>query len=125
MSSQLDQVRAELAAIHDELLSIPGDDYARRVELQDRRNHLRALSAELTEPLPGPARQTLLADFERLHRARDHILELTLGPVSESIGDAGLSYALTTAINDAIAQGMGIDEIEKQIRTVLGQLRAR
>src|SRR5690606_3854104 len=30
----LDEVRAELAAIHEELLTLPTDDYSRRVELQ-------------------------------------------------------------------------------------------
>lgn len=122
-SPSLDEVRAELAAIHDELLRLPADDYTRRVELQDRRNQLRALSHDLARKLPEPARQSLVAEFERLAKARDHILDQLLSPSGESVGDAGVSPAMTRIINDAIESGLGLDEIERQIKSILKRLR--
>lgn len=122
-SLSLDEIRTELAAIHDELLTLAGDDFGRRVELHDRRNHLRALSGKLADQLPGPTREVLVAAFERLNRARDAILDQRMAPGSESVGDAGIPQRVTDAINAAIDEGMGLDEIEGQIRVVLDSLR--
>lgn len=123
LPNSLDEIRAELAAIHDELLALPPSDYSRRVELADRRNQLRARSRELAEALDSPARETLIAEFERLSRLRDWILDQRLSPASESIGDAGISSLVSEAINTAIEKGLGLDEVESQIRTVLDRLR--
>lgn len=119
----LDEIRTELAAIHEELLILDPDDFSRRVELHDRRNDLRALSAELAQQLPGPTRAVLLAAFDRLNRARDHILDTRMSPGSESVGDAGIPQHMTDAINAAIDAGMGLEEIEGQLRMVTNRLR--
>ena len=121
----LDEVRSELAAIHEELLKTPGNDFSRRVELQDRRNALRALSSELAGDLPPDVRESLLAAFDRLSRTRDDILNQRISPASESVGDAGISPLISAAINAAIERGLGLDEVEEQIRQVVEQLRAR
>lgn len=119
----LDEVRAELAAIHEELLTLPTDDYSRRVELQDRRNELRALSHDLTRQLPESARNALTAEFQRLAKERDRILNQLLSPTGESVGDTGVSEKMTRAINAAIESGLGLDEIERQIKHILDRLR--
>ncbi len=121
-SMSLDEVRAELAAIHEELVDLPAEDFARRVALQDRRHHLRALSHELTSELPEGARHALVAEFDRLSRTRDRILQHRLIHHPESVGDAGLSSIFTDAVNSAIEHGMGLEDIEKQIRSVLERL---
>lgn len=119
----LDDVRSELADIHEELFDLPADDFTRRVELQDRRNRLRALSRDLAADLPPPARDALVAEFERLSRARDRILEQRLMHHPESVGDAGLSSSFTDAVNSAIERGLGLDEIQSQIHSILERLR--
>jgi|GEM_PF-2500028 len=119
----LDEVRAELAAIHEELLTLPTDDYSRRVELQDRRNELRALSHDLTRELPESARNALTAEFQRLAKERDRILNQLLSPTGESVGDTGVPEQMTRAINAAIESGLGLDEIEREIRRILDRLR--
>lgn len=118
----LDDVRNELAAIHEELFDLPADDFTRRVELQDRRNDLRALSRDLAGDLPPAARDALVAEFERLSRARDRILEQRLMHHPESVGDAGLSSTFTHAVNSAIESGLGLDEIQRQIHSILERL---
>lgn len=118
----LDDVRSELAAIHEELFELPADDFTRRVELQDRRNEMRALSRDMAGELPPAARDALVAEFERLSRARDRILKLRLMHHPESVGDAGLSSAFTDAVNSAIESGLGLDEIQRQIHSILEQL---
>lgn len=118
----LDEVRAELAAIHEELLALPSDAFERRVELQNRRNELRALSHDLTRHLPDSARTALTAEFERLAKERDRILDRHVAP-SESIGDAGVSMQMAQAINAAIDSGYDLEEVERQIRQILDRLR--
>ncbi len=120
--STLDEIRRELAAIHEELLTLPADDFARRADLQDRRNALRALSRDLTRLLPDDARTTLEASFDRLARERDRILDRHVA-ASESIGDAGVSMQMAQAINDAIDAGFELDEVERQIKVILDRLR--
>lgn len=119
----LDEVRTELAAIHEELLTLPTDDYSRRVELQDRRNELRALSHDLTRQLPESARNALTAEFQRLAKERDRILNQLLSPTGESVGDTGVPEQMTRAINAAIESGLGLDEVEREIRRILDRLR--
>lgn len=125
MNAKLDEVRSELAAIHEELLALPADDFSRRVELQNRRNELRALSADLASDMPAEVRESLLAAFERLSRTRDAILDQHISPGSQSVGDAGIPPMLSAAINQAIEQGLGLDEVEEQIRRIVDQLRDR
>ncbi len=52
MELNLDQVRQELADIHEELFALPQDDFSRRVELKDRQHELRQMSARLVEGQP-------------------------------------------------------------------------
>lgn len=123
MELTLDQVREELAGIHDELLALPSDAFARRSELRERRNELRQLSHRLADGKPLHDSATLKAAFTRLQEVRDRLLESHVGFVSTSVGDAGISGEFTTAINKAIDAGTGIDEIEKRIKEILTQLR--
>jgi septation ring formation regulator EzrA len=121
MEPTLDQVRQELADIHDELLQLPADDFARRAELHSRQNELRQLSAKLVDGLPLHDAAVLKAAHERLQAVRDHLIEERLG-ASSSGGDSvwgGISVALNKAIDD----GVGTAEIEQRLKEIVDQLR--
>ena len=121
MKPTLDQVRQELADIHDELLELPADDFDRRAELKSRQNELRQLSGRLVDGLPLHDAATLKAAYERLQVVRDHLIEERLG-ASSSGGDSvwgGIGIALNRAIDD----GIGTAEIEERIKEILEQLR--
>lgn len=47
MDANLDSVRRELADIHDQLLALPADDFAKRSELKEPQNELRQLSHQM------------------------------------------------------------------------------
>lgn len=123
MEPNLDQVRQELADIHDELLALPPDAYDRRTQLQQRQRELRQLSHELVdgEPLHDAAR--LKAAYKRLQKTRDRLLKKHMQFVSTEAGDAGITGELTTTINRAIDAGMGIDEIEARLKEIIDQMR--
>jgi hypothetical protein len=122
MEPNLDQVREELAAIHDELLGLPVDDFDRRAELKSRQNELRQLSAKLVEGLPLHDAATLKAAYERLHSVRDHLIEERLG-ASSSGGDS-VWGGISVALNRAIDEGVGTAEIERRLKEILGQLQS-
>lgn len=124
MEMNLDQVRTELAQIHDELLQIPADDFARRVELQERQNELRQLSRKLIEKEPVHNRAALEAAYARLEELRDHLLDRHVSPFySTSVGDAGIESTFTDAVNKAMDAGDGLDEVEARIQEILDQMR--
>lgn len=61
MEPTLDQVRQELADIHDSLLSTAPDDLTTRSQLEDRQNELRQLSSKHIEGEPLHDRAALKA----------------------------------------------------------------
>ena len=66
----------------------------------------------------------LKAAFDRLHTARDRLLDQHLSYLSTSPGDAGVEADFTATVNKAMDAGMGLDEIESQLKTVIRQLRS-
>lgn len=125
MEPTLDQVRAELAEIYEELLSLPADDYEKRAELRERQNELRQLSHQLIEGEALYNEESLRAAYNRLHDVRDRLLEKHLSAGSAtSVGDAGVDGAFTSAINKAIDEGLGIDEVEARLQEIIGQMRS-
>ncbi len=125
MEPNLEQVRRELTDIHEELLALPTDDFARRSELKERQNELRQLSHKLLEGEPLHNAETLRAAFNRLQEVRDRLLEKRLSTgVATSIGDAGIDADFTSVVNKAIEAGIGIDEIEARMKEILEQLRS-
>jgi hypothetical protein len=124
MEQTLDQIRDELAAIHDELLELPVDDFSRRSELKDRRNELRQKSRQLAEGLPLHDKAALVAAFQRLEKERDRLLDTRLSVVGEGSGDAGIDNIFIGAVNKAIESGLGIDDIEKRLTEILQQMKS-
>ena len=124
MELNLDQVRQELADIHEELYALPQDDFSRRVELKDRQHALRQMSAKLVGDQPMHDAASLNAAHERLHKVRDKLLEKHLQLVSASGGDAGIDGVFTTTINSAMGRGMELDEIEEKLKEIIGQIRS-
>ncbi|MFQ5524184.1 MAG: hypothetical protein ACE5F5_11510 [Acidimicrobiia bacterium] len=120
----LDQVRAELAEIHEELLRLPPEDYARRSQLRERQQELRQLSHKLIEGMPLHDKEMLRAAFQRLSEVRDRLLEQHLSYASTSVGDAGIESEFTAAINKAMDAGLGVDEIEARLEEILEQLKS-
>ncbi|MEX2133416.1 MAG: hypothetical protein WEB67_04665 [Acidimicrobiia bacterium] len=124
MESTLDQVREELAAIHDELLVLPVDDFKGRSALKDRQQELRQLSHVMAEGLPMHNKEILVAEFKRLHQVRDRLLEERLSVTGEGVGDAGIDNMFINAVNAAIAAGAGLDEVEKRINEIIVQMKS-
>lgn len=125
MEPTLDQVRQELTDIHEELLSLPADDFERRVELKDRQNELRQLSHRLVEGQPLYDAEALRAAFNRLAALRDHLLEKRLSEsAATSVGDAGIESDFTSVVNKAIESGLGIDEVEARLKEIIEQMRS-
>lgn len=124
MEANLDQVREELAAIHDELLDLPADDYERRTGLRERQNELRQLSHQLVEGQPLHDAKALRTAFLRLEKVRDRLLEERLSVSGEGAGDAGIDNVFIGAVNRAIDSGIGIDEIEARLAEILQQMKS-
>lgn len=124
MEPTLDTVRRELADIHDELLSLPTDDFARRSALRERQNELRRLSHEMIDGEPLHDREVLKAAYKRLQEVRDRMLDLHLTHSSTSVGDAGIDGAFTDVINKAIDAGIGIEDVEARLREIIRQMRS-
>jgi hypothetical protein len=124
MEQTLDEVRDELAAIHDELLSLPPDAFDRRSELKDRQNTLRQKSHELADGLPLHDKASLIAAFDRLAKERDRLLATRLSVSGEGAGDAGIDNVFIGAVNTAIEAGVGIDDIEARLAEILRQMKS-
>ena len=124
MDMTLDQVRQELADIHDELLALPHDAFDRRSQLHDRQNELRQLSSQLVEGEPLHDAAVLKAAYQRLHDARDRVLNQRMQYVSTEAGDAGIAGEITTMINKAMEAGMGLDDIEARMKEIITQLKS-
>jgi hypothetical protein len=124
MDQTLDQVRDELAAIHDELLSLPTDDYGTRSALKERQNELRQTSHQMAEGVPLHDKEALIAAFKRLEKERDRLLATRLDVGGEGAGDAGIDNMFINAVNRAIESGVGIDDIEKRLAEILQQMKS-
>ncbi len=124
MEPTLDQVREELAAIHDRLLALPVDDFGGRSALKDRQQELRQLSHEMAKGLPMHSKEILVAEFNRLHHVRDRMLAERLSVTGEGAGDAGIDNMFINAVNKAIAAGAGLDEVEKRINKIILQMKS-
>lgn len=125
MEQTLDEVRSELAEIYEELLTLPADDFNRRAELKERQNELRQLSRDLIEGEALYSKDSLRSAYERLHSVRDRLLEQRLSSGSStSVGDAGIDGAFTIAINKAIDEGLGLDEVEARLQEIIQQMRS-
>ncbi|MEE8376707.1 MAG: hypothetical protein V3S26_10350 [Acidimicrobiia bacterium] len=122
MEPNLDQVRQELADIHDELLALPTDAFDRRSRLKDRQNELRQLSHRMVDGQPLHDAAHLKAAYDRLHAVRDHLLDDRIA--AASTGDSAVWGEISMSINSAIDAGIGTDEIERRLKEILGQLRS-
>jgi hypothetical protein len=120
MEPTLDQVRQELADIHDELLALPTDAFDRRSRLKDRQQELRQLSHKIVDEQELHDAAHLKAAYDRLHSVRDHLLEDRIG--AASTGDDAIWGEFSMGINKAIDAGVGTDEIESRLKEILGQL---
>ena len=121
MEPTLDQVRHELADIHDRLLELPQDAYAERAELKDRQNELRALSHEMVDSADMHDAAHLKAAYRRLEAVRDHLIDDQIS--GASVGDDAVWGELAMNVNRAIEAGSGVDEVEARLKEILGQLR--
>lgn len=118
----LDQVRRELADIHDQLLSLPADAFDQRAVLMDRQNALRQLSRRLLEEVPIENADILRAEFTRLQEVRDRLLEQRIS--GASIGGDALWGEFSLVINKAIDAGVGTDQIEARIKEIFDKIRS-
>jgi hypothetical protein len=124
MEPTLDQVREELASIHDQLLALPVEDFGGRSTLKDRQQELRQKSHEMAEGLPMHSKEILVAEFKRLQQVRDRLLDERLSVTGEGAGDAGIDNMFIQAVNRAIEAGAGLDEVEKRIHRIIVQMKS-
>jgi len=122
MEPTLDQVRQELADIHDQLLALPTDDFDQRSRLKDRQNELRQLSHHLVDGRSMHDAAALKAAYNRLAQVRDHLHDERLS--GSSIGDNAVWGELAMSINRAIDAGNGVDEVEVRLQEILAELRS-
>ncbi len=122
MEPTLDQVRQELADIHDELLELPADAYDRRSRLKDRQNELRQLSHRMVDDKELHDAAALKAAYNRLAQVRDHLHDERLS--GSSVGDDAVWGELAMGINNAIDAGNGVEEVEARLKEILTQLRS-
>ena len=123
MEPTLDEVRQELADIHEQLLDLPKDDFEGRAELRSRQHELRQKSHELADGLTTNDAATLKAAFNRLAQVRDHVLDQHLAYDATAAGVGGIEGNFLRLVNDAIDEGMGLDEVESRMQEILKQLR--
>ena len=121
MEQTLDQIRQELADIHDELLALPKDDFGRRSDLKDRQHELRQRSHQLVDQRSMHDAAALKAAYDRLAEVRDHLHDERLS--GSSMGDNAVWGELAMGINRAIDAGNGVDEVETRLQEILTQLR--
>ena len=114
MESNLDQVRQELADIHEQLINLPTDAFAQRSELRDRQHELRQISARLVEAERAHDQEALKTAYQRLQEVRDRLIDQLLRSSSMSIEDA---------VNRSIDSGVSKDEIERRLEEILERLR--
>lgn len=124
MEPTLDEVRQELAEIHEELLRIPRDAFDRRAELRAKQTELRRKSAELAEGMTIYDPKTLIAAFERLQTLREELQAQYVSPQSTDMGLGGSHTDFAAAANKALSDGVGLDEIEARLEEALAQVRA-
>lgn len=124
MEQNLDQVRQELADIHDELLILPSDAFDRRAQLQGRQNELRQLSSKLVEGQQLHDPKTLRAAYTRLQDVRDRLLAKHLDPGSTDATDTTVDDEFTAVVNKAMDAGLGVDEIEARLKVIIKQMRS-
>ena len=121
MEPTLDQVRHELAEIHEELLSLPADDFDRRSVLKDRQNELRQMSHQMVDDANLHDAAHLKAAYNRLAEVRDRMLDEQLS--GASVGDDAVWGELALTVNKAIDAGNNLDEVENRLQEILSQLR--
>jgi len=121
MEQTLDQVRQQLADIHDELLELPTDAYDQRSRLKDRQNELRQLSHQMVDGKELHDAAALKAAYNRLAQVRDRLHDERLS--ASSVGSDAVWGELATSINNAIDAGNGVDEVETRLQEILAQLR--
>ena len=122
MEPTLDQVRQELADIHDQLLALPTEAFDERSRLKDRQNELRQLSHQLVDGQAMHDAAALKAAYNRLAQVRDNLHDERLS--SSSLGDNAVWGELAMGINNAIDAGNGVDEVEARLKEILAQLRS-
>jgi len=122
MEQTLDQVRQELADIHDKILDLPTDAYDQRSRLKDRQNELRQLSHQMVDDKDLHHAAALKAAYDRLAQVRDHLYDERLS--GSSVGSDAVWGELASSINNAIDAGNGVDEVETRLKEILTQLRS-
>jgi len=122
MEPTLDQVRQELADIHDQLLELPTDAFDQRSRLKDRQNELRQLSHQIVDGRSMHEAADLKAAYNRLAHVRDQLHDERLSVAS--LGDDAIWGELAIGINKAIDAGNGVEEVEARLNEILAELRS-
>jgi hypothetical protein len=122
MEVTLDEVRLELASIHEQLLALAPDAFAARVELRERQNELRALSRDLVAAKEVHEADSLRSAYVRLQEVRDSLIRASHGTRAISAGEA--RDAIADSVMTAIDAGVGRAALETLLEEILEKLRS-
>lgn len=129
MTRPLDEVLSELAAVQDELLATPADDFGRRADLTNQQDALRAEAAA--------ARSTVRDDLsaQQIEQQIDHIRtqilrHLDARPAASAAAQTGqgggIDPFLLHQMNQKASEAFGLDDLYAQLRKLevrLAELR--
>lgn len=119
--ARLDEIRAELAGIQEQLLALPDDAFGERSRLVERQHELRAEAEGLRDELPE-TRAALVDELERLRARYDEIMRQRLNVAAAGAGDeaqGGVASAQEVAFR--MDEATGRRDLERRIV----RLRAR
>ena len=121
----LDELVAELAAVQDELLATPIDDFARRYELNKRQDELREQVASF-DPDAGRSRAELEAELKAL-RAQVAAIEKQRIDLVKQAGSGGgsrgeMSNLGGVSLNLGIERAQGMPQLLARIGRIEGRL---
>ena len=124
MRRPLDAVLADLLAVQDELLACPSNDFARRAELNERQDALRAEAAEVRASVPDDL------SAEQIEQRIAHLeaeIERHLGsrPAASAGAQTGMGGGIDPwylqEMNQRMAAVFGLEEKQSELQ----RLRAR
>jgi hypothetical protein len=127
---ELDGVLAELSDVQDRLLALPGDAFAERYPLLQRRDELRAKAAELRGDRDRDADRTsedLIRELRALREQRATVEKQRINLVSQTggggaPGEGGMAGLGGVQINAAISGAQGLGSIQARIDRIAGIL---
>lgn len=123
----VEEVTLRLAAIQDELLSLPKGPSTRRYELLKEQDGLRALASKFAVRADqGRASDDLRSELKALQQRRKSLVDSRAGYVMSKGGDsAGPASAAWIRLSKQSQSASGVDQLSVRISQIEDELAAR